>query len=337
MSDIHTQRSRRFHQAGWGVFLHYLVDPELSSDAWNRQVEAFDASGLADQLAAIGAGYLGFTIGQTSGHYCAPNPVYDDIAGVTPSKCSRRDLIADLARELRKRGMWLMVYSCSQAPLVEPEMSRFGWEWGFDGPTGAWSDGNGAPLPRTGKRLADFQRKWEAVHRHWSEQWGDLAAAWWVDSCYFADAMYAHADAPNFASFTAAMRAGNPDAAVAFNNGWVPPVTALTEEADYTAGEAALVLPSVPGRFTDPDWHAGTFPPPHGKQVHVLSYLGSYWARPDLRFPDAMVEGYTRHVIENGGAVTWDVAVDAEGRIPKAQLDQLRTLASLRRNREAGS
>ncbi len=39
---------------------------------------------------ATGAKYLLFTIGQNSGHYCTPNAAYDRIAGITPSKCSRR-------------------------------------------------------------------------------------------------------------------------------------------------------------------------------------------------------------------------------------------------------
>jgi hypothetical protein len=89
-----------FHQAHWGVMTHYLGAPpssaggaELTAEMWNKQVDAFDVAGLVDQLASTGTKYLLFTLGQNSGHYCSPNAAYDRIVGITPSKCSRRDLI----------------------------------------------------------------------------------------------------------------------------------------------------------------------------------------------------------------------------------------------------
>ena len=51
-----------FQKAGWGVMTHYLGAPpstaggaELTAEAWNRQVDAFDVRGLADQVASTGA------------------------------------------------------------------------------------------------------------------------------------------------------------------------------------------------------------------------------------------------------------------------------------------
>ena len=52
-----------------------------------------------------------------------------------------------------------------------------------------------------GGRLAEFQRKWEAVIREWSLRWGKSVSGWWIDGCYFADQMYRFDDEPNFASF----------------------------------------------------------------------------------------------------------------------------------------
>ncbi len=79
-----------FHQARWGVMTHYLGAPpscsggaELTAEMWNRQVDAFDVEGLAEQIASTGAKYLLFTIGQNSGHYCAPNETSDHYAGIS--------------------------------------------------------------------------------------------------------------------------------------------------------------------------------------------------------------------------------------------------------------
>ena len=133
------ERTDWFHEARWGVMTHYLGAPpssaggaELIAETWNRQVDAFDVEGLANQLASTGAKYLLFTIGQNSGHYCAPNATYDKIVGITPSKCSRRDLVADLAEELKERDMRLMVYLPSGAPAADDQatLRPFVWQKG---------------------------------------------------------------------------------------------------------------------------------------------------------------------------------------------------------------
>jgi hypothetical protein len=70
--------------AKWGVMTHYLSDWQAKShnlnmtvDEWNKLVDNFDAEGIADQLQSAGASYYQISIGQNSGYYLAPNPVYD--------------------------------------------------------------------------------------------------------------------------------------------------------------------------------------------------------------------------------------------------------------------
>ena len=91
-----TDRTRWFADCGWGVFCHWLGaapssdgGSELTAEAWNRRVDAFDVEGLAGQLESVGAPYFFVTIGQNSGHYIAPNQIYDEIVGIHPSKCSQ--------------------------------------------------------------------------------------------------------------------------------------------------------------------------------------------------------------------------------------------------------
>jgi alpha-L-fucosidase len=322
-------RTQWFADCGWGVLCHWLGAPassdggaELSAECWNAWVDAFDVDGLASQLAAVGAPYFFITIGQNSGHYLAPNATYDDLVGIRPSKCSRRDLVADLHEALAPHGIRLMVYLPSGAPAADPvAMERLEWAWGFEG---GWPSRHSGP--RTGKRLATFQRRWEAVIREWSERWGAKIGGWWIDGCYFADEMYRHADEPNFGSLATALRAGHPGAIVAFNPGVTAPVICHSEHEDYTAGEISQALPECPGPWVERNGHRARY--------HVLSYLGESWGRGRLRFPDELVVGYTKHVVDRGGVVTWDVPIERSGRLPDVFVRQLATLRPARESQK---
>ncbi len=113
-----------FARRRWGVFCHYLTSPQTTVDEWNRRVDAFDVAALAGRLASVNAGYFFITVGQGSGHYCAPNPTYDAIAGVRPSKCSDRDLVADLYEALCPRDIDLLVYVPADGSNGDPEARK---------------------------------------------------------------------------------------------------------------------------------------------------------------------------------------------------------------------
>ncbi len=319
------ERTGWFHEARWGVMTHYLGAPpsssggaELTAETWNRQVDAFDVEGLANQLASTGARYLLFTIGQNSGHYCAPNATYDKLVGITPSKCSRRDLVAELAEELKERDMRLLVYLPSGAPAADVEArKKLGWRWGRPG---GWQ----LPGEPVGGRLVEFQRKWEAVIREWSLRWGTDVSGWWIDGCYFADEMYRFDDPPNFASFAAALRAGNPESIVAFNPGVLVPVVAHSKHEDYAAGEVNLdrlpeAVATCPGRWLERDGAK--------VQYHILTFLGESWCRGERpQWPNEKIIRLTHEVVEKGGVMTYDVPIQKSGLIPQPFIDQLRAI-----------
>ena len=110
----------------YGVMCHYLIDqnntldkPEMALEEWIRQVEAFDAEALAEQVADSGASWLIFTLGQNTGYYCSPNKTYDSIVGRKPSRLTDRDLMADIACALKKRDVRLIAYLPSHAPAFD--------------------------------------------------------------------------------------------------------------------------------------------------------------------------------------------------------------------------
>ena len=319
-----------FRDAGWGAFMHYLArgasapgPAEITTNEWNRRIDAFDAAGLADQLQQIGAAYFFLTIGQNSGFYLSPNETYDSLVGRSPSRCSRRDLVADMIGALAGSGIRLMVYLPSHAPAhdrraVEALKCTPRWD------ASAWQLRPGTYL-REGDvddRLSEFQRNWEAVIREWSLRWGAGVAGWWFDGCYHADRMYRCAEEPNFRSFAAAAKAGNPDSLVAFNPGVKVPILSLTEHEDYTAGEIANALPVQSGSSWTPP--LGRFV--DGAQLHVLTFLGEYWGRGRPRLPDELVVGYTKHVNAVEGVITWDVPPTPVGLIAEPLLRQLGVL-----------
>jgi len=331
-----------FHAARWGTFVHYLADApsclrpmKLSVDSWNRRVDSFDVEHYAGALAELGCRYTFLTIGQNSGYYCSPNDTYDRIVGRRVSRLSRRDLIGELADACTRRGIRLLAYCTATAPFNDREAVvalRCTPPWSTDliGFPPGWPPVTEAPY--TDSRMSEFQRNWEAVIREWSLRWGRKVHGWWIDGAYAADLMYRHPDAPNFRSFAAAMKAGNPDAIVAFNPGVKTPVICHSECDDYTAGEIAGNLPTngeepcvLPLRRMV-----------NGAQYHILTFLGGSWCHRVPRFSERMVVAYTEYVNSWGGVITWDHPVDDDGRIPENMYRQLAAIATAQRGVPSG-
>lgn len=291
-------RAGWFRNAQWGVFMHYLAESaDLPVGEWNRRVDGFNVEGLANQLQAAGARYFFITLGQNSGHYLSPNRTYDEFVGIEPSKCSKRDLVADLHRALAPRRIKLLVYLPAGAPDQDrAAMEKLEWKRG--------------PF-----RNAAFQRKWEKVIEEWSVRWGDKVAGWWFDGCYWPNAMYRSPEPPNYASFAAAARKGNSDAIVAFNRGVVSPIHSETDQEDYTAGEIDDPTTVAFGDF----WRDGA-------QPHMLSYLGKQWSAGPPRFSPEQAAAITAKLVSEGGVVTWDTPHEPDGLIPAEFLSRLRAI-----------
>jgi F5/8 type C domain/Alpha-L-fucosidase len=287
-------RAEWLHDAKWGVFTHYLAEPGTPASIWNERVNNFDVKYLAQQLSSFGAKYYFITLGQNSGHYCSPNAKYDRFLGVQQSKCSSRDLIADLSKALKPLGIKLLVYLPSGAPSLDGNaVEKLKWLGG----------------PHKNK---EFQNRWESVIKEWSLRWGNSIDGWWFDGAYWPKVMYDSVLPPNFQSFAAAARAGNSKSIVAFNPGVLYPIITQTEHEDYTAGE----IEEPWGVECKGRWVGKT-------QFHILSYLGSYWGKGSPRYSSEKVIQITNNINSCGGVVTWDVPVQDNGHIPELFVTQL--------------
>jgi len=302
------------YRAQWGVFSSYLADSAgdgrhaslVTPESWNREIDNFDADGLARQLAEVHAPYFVITIGQNSGYYMSPNATYDSITCFPVSKCSQRDLIADLAHALQPHGIRLIVYISSAAPTGDA-IAKERLESPAD------------------NRRAPFMGRWENIIREWAVRWGRNIHGWWVDGPYD-HGPYSHPEAPNFRSLVEALKAGNPDAIVTFNNALRTPVYSSTEYDDYTPGEIERDMTVSPGHA--PDFSRLTRYPRfiNGAQFHILTIMGEWWGKGPIRFPEEMIIGYTKTINNQDGTVSWDVPLTRKGLIEPEFLGPLAQL-----------
>lgn len=279
--------------AKWGAFSHYLahmpskgVPPDMNGEKWNERVKAFDVDLLAKQLSSVGVSYYFITIGQGGGYFCSPNEKYEKLFGPSSGKLAKRDLIAELAQALAAKNIRLGVY-----------------------------------LPGVGRNRPSEYESWWAVIREWSERWGRSVSAWWIDGVYEKPETYK--------SFTMAFKSGNPDAIVTYNTGPVSnireQVNPATEYEDYLAGEVDWFLPTSGFRVVEgKEYYSG--PNINGDQFHYLNFLGEWWGTGKPRFPVDLVTGWTKHINDHGGTVTWDIPLSITGAISKDYLQQMAAL-----------
>lgn len=285
--------------ARYGVFMHFLPG---DSQQLNR-VKDFDVENLAQQLEIVGAKYFVLTLGQNSGYFNSPNAAYDRWTGYKAGeRCSVRDLPLDLHRVLQSRGIKLMLYLPCQVPNQDARAQK-----AFGLPEG----NRDQPLD-----LA-FAHKWAEVIQEWSDRYGDKVAGWWFDGGY-EHIQFNEAIAQVYA---AAIKHGNRNAIVTFNPG--VKVVRYTQAEDYTAGELNEPFEIVPAAR----WLAGS-------QWHALTYLGSNWGQRDTRYPATKWADWSRKVVAQGGAITFDMGPNWDdqkapiGALAEAQIDELKVVRS---------
>lgn len=282
-----------------GAFVHFLVD----EDGF-RRLDEFDVEGLAGQLQEMKADYFIITLGQNSGWYCAPNATYEKLAGYAPhSHCSRRDIPAEIIAALKGTGIRFGLYLPCQTPNRDQAAAR---KFGFPVEEGKISD-----YPFTDEGSAN----WARVIEEWSRRYGRDISIWWFDGgyswCGFGEA---HA-----ARYKAAVLAGNPDAAFAFNPG--VRMERNEESGNCWAGEENEPFDVIP----DSRWK---YP---GVQWQVLTFMGRSWGDPECRFSDEAWGKWIKAVTEKGGAVTIDMNISRPfGKICAEQVAQFKRVTDAR-------
>lgn len=307
-------KTDRFYSSKWGVFTHYLANIQncKTGDDWAKMTESFDAKKVAEQLHEVGAKYYFITLQQGDRFMLAPNSTYDRITGYKPGEaCSKRDIVADLLEELDKYGIDLYLYYTGDGPHFDKQA---GEAMGLYDPCDTLY-GVHYPIPVS----ETFVKNWTAVLEEYAVRYGDRVKGWWIDGMY--DYFGYNEEYINY--YKRAVRKGNPNAIVAFNNG----VKGANEQnwgnGDFITGESIDFAHIPVGRFR------------MGAQNHKLITLGF---NPNSENPDNMcgwrskrticskefLRAYVSKANKNGAVITLDIWIDADGSFDPQQMEALK-------------
>ena len=308
------RRTQWLRDAGFGLAVHWTSYslPEAPTDAdfkrpyekriadYLKAVEDFDVRGFTEQVIATGGRFLIFTLAHADMVLPFPLPELDKIvAGHT----ARRDLIGEISDILSEKGVRLILY------------------FNPDGPADAdWM--------RAVKFKEDPSYHAEQVYkvvRAISEKYEKRISGWWIDDCYdthvLTVANRGRGHRYDYKRFGEALRAGNPDAILAFNfSGAVCEWSSTlgVGVADYQAGEENWLHRSPNGRFSGEG----------GTQWFGFSWMDDFWVHekpgvPTPRFSNDEVLAYIERVKRCGGAFAYNAALYKEGRISEPTMKQL--------------
>jgi Domain of unknown function (DUF4114)/Alpha-L-fucosidase len=269
-----------------------------SDGTWNQTIANFDVPAFAADVAKTGAAYVIFSIGQTSGYYTSPNNTYLDITKTQPGQyVPTRDLIHEIALELKKINVATMVYLAAEGPTAAPFKILESF-----------------PIRSDRADYADFRNNFNLVIEEWSKRWGEDVAGWWFDGAWVDGYTNPVDGVANLNALMAAARSGNPNSIVAANPS-SGRYNILSDQQDYIAGEDTVFdkYPTMPapGKTTKQAWH-------------TISFLGSTWAEGSAnRYSNQQLIDYIKAVNKGGGVVTMDVAVTPTGHLSQAQIAQV--------------
>ncbi len=292
-------------KAKYGVMFHF--DPHSQprhgpKKPYAEAIRDFDVNAFADMVEETGAGYVIFTLNH--GHHnpdlnlwFAPIKSWEKLHSDSTTK---RDLIAEIADELGKKGIKLIIYIASSS-LLEDALSSDSISGGEDA-----FDAHVEILKEMGLR------------------YGKKLAGYWFDSWDRIPQMFTNAPV-SFERLFKATKVGNPDRIIALGY-WIFPVTTLWQ--DYWAGEITHRQKPAESRYIK--YSAGD-----GLQWHGLFTLEGSWGhgRPDteMRAPTLSAEeliDYVRACMEKGGVLTINMGIYQDG---KVGIESLKVMQALRR------
>jgi hypothetical protein len=227
----------------YGIFMHYqyrilvgysirtkpqFPNPsQMTAREWNRLVDGFEAKGFAAQMAEAKVGWVIFCLDD---HYfawpCAPNRTFSEFTGYAPGeKCSRRDLIMDLANALNAEGIKLICYFAGlNGYMKEPKVTA----GLMDEVRGRGEFNQKTPPPAEGRRRR------LAVLKEYADRYQDKIAGWWFDG--LEPGTY-NGEPHDWREIDSIVHAANPKAVIAFSYGANEQACVGQGIDDFTGGD----------------------------------------------------------------------------------------------------
>lgn len=327
----------------WGLMVHWIyptILPERPTGeiSLDEAVDAFDLDRFLDEFDQSGAHWLIWTIGQNTGFYACPSSVLDELAG--PGHASKRDLTLEIARGVKALGKRFIAYLPGEMAFNPTLEKAFGWRGEF------------------GPGQCPFQARYCDFLRECSLRLGELLDGWWIDGAW----MYPPG-ALDFERWARSLRAGNPRAALAFNNGGFTGTDTrpMHAQCDFLPGETDVLIEGrikvgrtkervlmLPASGQTPDcacqWHALVpIDVPWGFGFEACDDAivpDTPFSTPDAQSPQMPLPVYSDddlrffldRSLEVGGAVTLNIGVFREGHLAPQTLAQIRRVAQVERD-----
>ncbi len=304
MQEIFDMSKVEWMSGKYGVMVHYL--PHIGGMGGVKKLspqqmaEVFDVKAFADNIEKTGAGWLIFPFGQNSGFYWSENPYIEERI---QNRCSKRDLVLEIANEVTARGIRFMAYIPTEMDFQSDAMrNAFLWDNSPD--------------------KAEFMEIWYNVIEYYAKKLGTKLSGWWFDGCYDASEKdFVRTNDWSNVRFDrkrwfAVAKAGNKKAAVAMGTG-ANLMECVFEEEEYLPGEInEIVYYPWDCNSTDKQWHA-------------LTYLDCTWLleagkeMPGPRFSNRELYDYVKECLEKKGALTLNMGIFEDGTIAPKTLEQV--------------
>lgn len=283
----------RWMSGSLGVFQHRLYGPAPKAF---ESMKLIDPKRMAAQLKDIGADFFCITLNQCEPSFITPNDTLEGMCGFKKGeRCWQRDIPMELAEELGKVGIRLMLYSTGTPPREERRIVE-GVGYVYRGPR------------KDPDYTREGARRWASCFEEWSRRYGTKVSGWWIDGCY-ADRGFEKTGAAEF--FAKALKSGNPQAVVTFNPGVrAEPYSAYE---DYVCGE-----------INEPFFETCQARWMNGRQWHVLTYVYPFGGATDLKYCDTEWIDWLKQVVRNGGCAMIDGGSYGSGLLPEKNAAQLK-------------
>ncbi len=286
-----------FVRAGYGLFIHWTSQvPPLRGKIkpYATAVSEFDVSKFVNAVVDSGAGYLIFTANHAEPTFPAPLKAWEHYH---PGWTTQRDLINELATELGKHNIRLIVYLASEIL-------------------------GGVRASHGVSRLVstpEYEDAFKNILIEIGNRYREKVAGYWIDHLSWSKENF-----PNlsFQRLWHAVKAGNGERLVAYNF-WQFPV--MTEWQDYWADEGAVSIP--------PNDRYMTIGPAKSLQYHVSVPIdGAYMhLKPDTDmegpiYKDEQLIEFVKACIAREGVVSLGTGISQDLQMSEAIVRQLQAV-----------